>query len=183
MEAAMRLMLIQLLCAAPMLFLSPALAQDLDLSVVAGVGGFAGDEAKKGGVAAVGASVGFPYDSKHRFQFDWLSNKLLGGSQGNEAIFYLTGSYVIQSTRSRIRPFLQIGAGLARVKHLSWSLLPNIGTITNPEKRRNSGAVIFGVGTTVRLKKSLFLRPQVRVYGHVGPTFAVVPSLGIGWRF
>ena len=47
--------------------ITPAFAQGPDLSVVAGTGEFFGDEVRKGGVSGIGVSIGFPYNSKHRF--------------------------------------------------------------------------------------------------------------------
>lgn len=162
---------------------TPAFAQDSDLSVVAGAGWFTGGEVQRGGVAAIGGSFGFPSDSKHRLQLDYISTSLLSGSQERETVFFLTGSYVIQSNKKRTRPFFQIGIGMVRLKEKGWTLSGPYGTIVVPEERKNGLAIIFGTGATVDISESLFIKPQIRFYGHIGPAITILPCVGLGLRF
>lgn len=123
---------------------------------------YAGDvSANLGG----GFSAGDDQDSKghvaaglsvrfSRFQFDYLK-------AGPHVI---TGSYVISGQTGRARPFFQIGGGWA-------------------QNGDSSLAIVFGAGATIDVRRSFFVRPQVRLYGHVGPTLTVVPMVGFGWRF
>jgi hypothetical protein len=74
---------------------------------------------------------------------------------------FLTASYVLQSRVGRARPFFEVGAGVMN----------------------DSLAVLFGAGATVSLRERWFIRPHVRLYGHVGPTLTVLPSLAAGYRF
>ncbi len=147
----------------------PAVARQADLSIVGGGGSSAGDDQDTHGVSAVGLSFGFPYSGRHRIQFDYLFNNV--HARGDENCHFATGSYVVQGTRGRTRPFIQIGAGVVRP------------TSSTYEWSGTSFAVIFGGGATIGLWKSLFIRPQVRLYGHVGPTLTVLPSVAVGYRF
>ncbi len=148
----------------------PALAQTADLSVVGGGGFSAGEEQDTHAVSAVGLSFGYPYSGRHRIQFDYLFNNVHGSIENRH---FATGSYVMQGTRGRTRPFFQIGAGVVR------------RTFSTPLGWANdtSFAAVFGGGATISVWESLFIRPQVRVYGHVGPTLTVLPSVAVGYRF
>jgi hypothetical protein len=90
-----------------------------------------------------------------RFQLDYL----------RAGPHFVTGSYRFGPATGRARPFLQLGAGGAFGRGDS------------------SLAVVIGAGATIDLRRSLFIRPEVRLYGHVGPTLTVVPLVAFGWRF
>jgi hypothetical protein len=89
-----------------------------------------------------------------RFQFDYLK----------AGPHFVTGSYVFSGGTPRARPFFQLGAGVAAGHGDS------------------SFAAVFAAGATIDLRRNLFLRPQVRLYGHVGPTVTIVPLVAVGWR-
>lgn len=158
----------------------PALAQRADVSVVGG-GGFAGgEEQDTHGVSAVGATLGFPYTGRHRVQFDYLFNNAYLNDSAKR--HFIIGSYVIQGSVGRTRPFLQIGAGIAHRTFQGYRVVGATKTLWFDEKD-TSFAVLFGGGATIDVGKSFFIRPQVRLYGHVGPTLTLLPSVGFGWRF
>jgi hypothetical protein len=148
----------------------PAVAQQADLSIVGGGGLTAGDDQNTDAAAAVGVSFGFPYAGRHRIQFDYLFTDI---NDNIENRHFVTGSYVMQANRGRTRPFFQIGAGVVRRTYSSPFGFAN----------ETNFAGVFGGGATIYLQESLFLRPQVRVYAHVGPTLTVLPSIGLGYRF
>lgn len=158
----------------------PALPQVADLSVVGGGGFAAGEEQSTVGVSAIGASFGVPYSSRHRFQFDYLFNN--AHVSDFDRRHFVTGSYVIQGSAGRTRPFFQIGAGIVHRSFQGYQTVGETKTLWFDE-RDTSFAAVFGGGATIDLTKSLFIRPQVRLYGHAGPTFTVLPSVGFGWRF
>jgi len=157
----------------------PAFAQRADLSVVGGGGVSGGEDKETFGVTAVGASFGIPYSSRHRFQFDYLFNNLHGGSAFNLPAnrHFITASYVVQGKAGRTRPFFQIGAGVVH-----WTVEGTTKVLYLSESD-TSFAAVFGGGATIDLGKSLFFRPQVRLYGNVGLTITIIPSVGFGWRF
>ncbi len=134
-----------------------------------GGGGAAGEEDQgSSGVSVIGATVGFPYEGRHRAQFDYLFASPRQSSVGQR--HFVTGSYVAQGDKGRVRGFFQVGAGIARVSF--------------PYGQSESSLVIVvGGGATIDIAKSFFVRPQVRVYGYVGPALAILPSVGVGWRF
>jgi len=158
----------------------PALAQRTDLSVVVGGGIAGGEEQDTHGVLSVGASLGFPYTGRHRLQFDYLFNNAYIGDSAKR--HFISGSYVIQSAVGRTRPFFQIGAGIVQWSFQGYRVVGTTKTLWCDEKD-SSFAVLFGGGATIDMGKSFFIRPQVRLYGHVGPTLTVLPSVGFGWRF
>ncbi len=75
----------------------------------------------------------------------------------------LTGSYVIRGRTGGATPFFQIGAGI--------------------ESRYAGLAVLIAAGATIDIGKSLFVRPQVRLYGLTGPTLTFLPAVALGRRF
>jgi hypothetical protein len=157
----------------------PAFAQRVDVAVVGG-GGFAGgDDQDTNAVSAVGATIGFPYAGRHRVQFDYMFNHHhMSGSQNRH---FITGSYAVQGSMGRTRPFFQIGAGMV-VQTFDPFFVGPLGRRIDPPND-TSFAVVFGGGATIGLGRSFFIRPQVRLYGHVGPTLTLLPSVGFGWRF
>jgi hypothetical protein len=78
---------------------------------------------------------------------------------------FVTGSYVFAGQTGRTRPFFQVGAGYAAAR--------SDGSI----------AIVFAAGATFDIRRNLFVRPEVRLYGHVGPTITIVPLVAFGWRF
>lgn len=130
-----------------------------DISLIGGGGFAAGEDSRTRAVSAIGVSAGAPFLSTHRVQFDYLF-------QGPaEHRHFVTGSYVLQGKSGRSRPYFQVGAGVVSAE------------------QDTSLAVVFGAGVTIDLWKSLFVRPQVRLYGHVGPTLTILPGVAFGWRF
>jgi hypothetical protein len=61
-----------------------------------------GEGTKARAVSAIGASIGARFASRHRFQFDYLFSKRQ----------FITGTYVVQRSVGRSRPFFQIGVGI-----------------------------------------------------------------------
>lgn len=82
-----------------------------------------------------------------------------------EGRHFATMSWVRRARAGRARPFFQAGAG---VVHRSFD---------------TSLAVLFAGGVTVDLGRSLFIRPEVRLYGHASPTLTLLPGVAVGWRF
>ncbi len=162
------------------LFPGALLAQSADVSVVGGGGVAGGEDQDTQGVLAVGASVGLPHATRHRFQFDYLFNHVQNGFEDRH---FVTLSYVVQGTAGRTRPFFQIGAGVVfrTVGSFLVGSPPSQRLIDPPNE--NSFAVLFGGGTTIDMSQRFFIRPEVRLYGHVGPTLSVLPAIGVGWRF
>jgi len=162
----------------------PGLAQQADVSVVGGGGVSSGEDQDSFGITAVGASFGLPYSSRHRVQFDYLFNNQHGGSAFNLPAnrHFITASYVVQGKAGRTRPFFQAGAGIVQ-----WNVegYRQVGTnkVLYLSESDTSFAAVFGGGATIDLGKSLFIRPQVRLYGNVGLTITVIPSVAFGWRF
>ncbi|MGE5568067.1 MAG: hypothetical protein ACM3S5_03425 [Rhodospirillales bacterium] len=148
----------------------PAVAQQADLSIVGGGGFSAGDDQDTHGVSAVGLSFGFPYSGSHRIQLDYLFNNVHGAIEDRH---FATASYVLQGARGRTRPFFQIGAGVVRRTFRAGPLRAN----------DTSFAAVFGGGATISVWESVFIRPQIRIYGHVGPTLTVLPAVSVGYRF
>lgn len=159
----------------------PALAQRADIAAVGGGGFAAGDDQDTHGVTAVGATIGFPYSGRHRVQFDYLFNHPY--TSGSENRHFMTGSYLIQARAGRTRPFFQIGAGVVVRTFQPFF----VGAPEFARRIELSGdtsfAVVLGGGATVDIARSLFIRPQLRLYGHVGPTLTVLPSVALGYRF
>jgi hypothetical protein len=162
-------------------FTIPALAQRADVAVIGGGGIAGGEEQNTHGVSAMGAAIGFPYAGRHRVQFDYLFNH--PHTSGSENRHFITGSYLIQGQTGRARPFFQIGAG-AVVQTYDVFFVGAPGFSRRIEAANDTSfAVVIGGGATVEMGRSFFIRPEVRVYGHVGPTLTVLPSVAFGYRF
>ncbi len=157
----------------------PAFPQRTDVSAVAGGGFSIEEEGGTSGIVAVGASAGFPYDGRHRLQFDYMFHEVLARTEQRH---FLTGSYMIQKKAGRTRPFFQIGCGLA-IRKLQVQAQGPGGPIFVRDDWENALGVVLGGGATVDLGRSLFIRPQFRIHGHVGPTLTLLPSMAVGWRF
>ena len=99
-----------------------------------------------------------------------------------EKSHFVTGSYVIQGSVGRSRPFFQAGAGIVHSSYRGY-IQGSLNEKTPFEERETGIVVLFGAGATIDLGRSLFIRPQVRLYGHVGPTLTVLPGVAFGWRF
>jgi hypothetical protein len=158
----------------------PALAQRADVSVVGGGGFVGGEEQDRHGVSAVGATMGFPYSGRHRLQFDYLFNHVHVDDSASR--HFVTGSYVIQGAAGRARPLFQIGAGIVRDSFRGYQVVGTNKTLWFAGTD-TSFAALFGGGATINLGKSLFVRPQVRLYAHAGPTLTILPSVALGYRF
>ncbi len=142
--------------------LAAGCAAGADLSVTAGGGISGGDDQARASGPAVGASFDW-----WRLRADYLFN---GVYPGGERRHFATLSWVWQARAGRARPFFQAGGG---VVHRSPQRYP-------PGASR---AVLLGGGVTVALGRSMYIRPQVRLYGHAGPTLTLLPGVAIGWRF
>jgi hypothetical protein len=155
-----------------------ALAQDIS---VAGAGGYAtGEESRTRAVSAAGVSAGLPFASRHRIQFDYMFNNVPGAPENRH---FVTGSYVVQGKKGRARPFFQVGAGVVQ-RHVQGYFTDAASNSTIwVDDRETSFAVLLGAGVTVEVWRSLFIRPQLRVYGHVGPTLTLLPGVAVGWHF
>jgi hypothetical protein len=162
----------------------PALAQHGDISIVAGGGVSVAEDDERLSVAAVGASIGVPYSSRHRFQFDYLLNSPHGGNgfviPANR--HFLTASYVVQGRTGRTRSFFQLGAGIV-YRPKEGFRQPETNQVLYLGQSQTSFAAVLGGGATIDLGKSLFLRPQLRLYADAGLAATILPNIGLGWRF
>jgi hypothetical protein len=57
------------------------------------------------------------------------------------------------------------------------------GNVIAATEADTSLAVLFGAGAAVELGALFFVRPEIRLYGNVIPTLAILPCLGLGRRF
>ncbi|MEJ5369963.1 MAG: hypothetical protein WHT08_16745 [Bryobacteraceae bacterium] len=153
---------------------SPLRAQNLDFTLRGG-----GGIAWKSATTAFGTSLGGPYLSKNRLQFDYLFHNAYNKYEERRHI--LTLSYMRQASSGRVRGFFQVGAGLASLHSLNWSSGPQNSSIPT-ETSGTSVATLLGGGATIDLRRSLFLRPEFRLYSHdVEGIFLF--TIGVGWRF
>lgn len=167
----------------------PAYPESLDVSANAGVGVAERDSFGLRAVPSVGASLRAAVTAHHRLQFDYAFGHLeretpVGGfapSIHNRHFF--TGSYVLQSATGRVRPFLQIGAGVQRETNNDNEVIRRDLYAT----AHTSLAGVAGAGLTVRITRGLFIRPQVRVWFANNETHDVkvtaIPSVSVGWQF
>jgi hypothetical protein len=98
---------------------------------------------------------------------------------------FFTGSYLLQSQARRRRPFFQAGAGAINRRFHTAATFQD-GTMVryrHTVETDTSLALLLGAGATIDVGESRFVRPQLRVYMYVGPTFALVPPVGFGYRF
>lgn len=151
-----------------------------DFAVSGGGGGSFGDDQRSVGVTAFGVSLGGPHVSKHRVQFDYSIHNAHFSSIERRQFF--TASYVIQAQTGKTRPFFQAGGGIVHRRDEVQVFIPP-DAITTRTETDTSFAAVFGGGATIDIGKSFFIRPEVRVYGHVGPTLTVLPTISVGWRF
>lgn len=159
--------------------------QSLEASGVGGFGVADGDGYGKSRVPSGGVAFGWPYDSAHKVQFDYIFAHLERRFSKYNRHFF-TGSYVLQARRGRNRPFLQIGAG---VQYETNNAKEVVGRDFRFNDFRTAFAGVLSVGTTVELGRSAFIRPQLRSYAAPGPTrsrpvnVTVLPCVGFGLRF
>ena len=153
----------------------PALSQNLDVTVSGG-GGF---EAVSG-ITAVGASIGGPHISKHRWQLDYLFHN--GYSRDERQRHLLTFSYVRQARSGRARGFLQAGGGIATLRYLDWNPWPP-GSPAPQRKNTTGFASLLGGGVTIDVGQSFFIRPEIRLYSHSESVMILLAAVGVGRRF
>lgn len=151
-----------------------------DISVGAGGGAGEGDDVQRFGVYAVGFTAGWPHATRHRIQADYRFLRQ-PGEDGNRSHF-VTAAYVLQSTNGRARPFFEAGAGLVH-RRTSGQVSSSPGSPVRFHETDNSLALLAGTGATVELSSRFFLRPEVKIYGYVGPSVAVISGLSFGWLF
>jgi hypothetical protein len=152
----------------------PALAQRADVSVVGG-GGVVVAEEGAGTASRPWSTISSPHRAPSgpaRCLFQRPPN----GSENH----FITGSYVLQGGDGRTRRSSVRGGCCSA--DLSRASAPGLSRRVEPAAD-SSFAVVLGGGATVDIGHSLFIRPQFRVYGHVGPTLTFLPSVGFGWRF
>lgn len=156
-------------------------AKRFELSGLAGIGSYTSDEGGKAGLSAFGASLGWLSHSIHGLQIDYVFMDLKRESRRRYHV--VTGSYVVQSRRRRVRPFFQLGAG-AGVETVSLRGLTVPPGILRPSSvRENLFAVVAGVGATVDVSESFFIRPKFAFYAAAGPGFMSLLGITAGWRF
>lgn len=159
-----------------LLLVAAASAQDFEIT---GLGGYgtSGGEAARTGVSAFGASFAWS-PSKHGLQVDYMFTDF------KARIFqrhFLTGSYLLQGKRGRVRPHLHVGAGvMIESLNLRGLMLP---PGASPSTTDTSFAATLGFGVTINATERLFIRPLVRGYGYVGPNFAIIPAVAVGYRW
>ena len=144
---------------------SSAMGQHLEASGFAGYGWQAGDDQQKIGKGSYGASFGWQSTGRSGVVVDYAYADFAPRSYDRH---WLTGSYRLQATTRRVRPFFQAGMGAM------WTR--NNSTATDI-------AVVLGVGATIEARSSFFVRPQFRTYGYVGPTLMNVFGVAAGFRF
>jgi len=158
----------------------PVFCQNVDVAVSAAGGVSGGDDQATVGVTGIGASIAFPHASKHRFQLDYLFQNARHDLKHHR--HFLTGSYVVQAKAGAARPFFHIGGGVVHRRFDTRAFFPPDVAVSRTETD-TSLAVLLGGGATIDVGKAFFIRPEVRLYTHVGPTWTVLPTLGVGWRF
>jgi hypothetical protein len=168
---------------------------DGDFSVTAGGGVARGEDQKTAGALGVGVSAGFPYGTRHRFQLDYqftnIGGELIAPEIGlnvpdaDTRNHLFTGSYVVQTRSGRTRPFFQAGAGIVHRRfHTAATFLEGAAVrYTHVVETDTSLSFLVGAGITIDLGQSWFVRPQVRGYMYVGPTWLLLPSIAFGYRF
>ena len=107
------------------------------------------------GVPSGGVTFGWPYTSTRKFQFDYTFGHIERNLIHYNRHFF-TGSYVIQPRQGRNRPFLQFGAG---VQYETNNANEVVGRDFPFNVFRTAFAGIIGVGITVELGHSAFIRP------------------------
>ena len=156
-------------------------AKRFELSGLAGIGSYTSDEGGKAGLSAFGASLGWRSHSIHGLQVDYVFMDLKSGSR--RRFHFVTGSYVVQSRRRRVRPFFQLGAGPG-VETVSLRGLTVPRGIPPPSSlRENLLAVVAGAGATVDVSESFFIRPKFAFYAVAGTGFMSLLDITAGWRF
>ncbi len=155
------------------LALAAGCAAGAGLSVTAGGGVSGGDDQIRTAGPAVGASFEW-----WRLQADYLFNSVYPGGERRN---FATLSWVWRARAGRARPFFQAGGGVVHRSFRTASWYPS-GAVWRDETDTGL-AVLFGGGVTVAVGKSMYIRPQVRLYGHVGPTLTLLPGVAVGWGF
>jgi hypothetical protein len=159
----------------PALFCSALLCgagENVEVSATGALGVSGGEDQSRKFTAGGGASVKWPATGKHGLQFDYFFASAPSGEFNRN---FFTGSYVMQQRSGRARAFFQVGLGVMRATPRD--------RLTMPRSVDSDFAAILGVGFTIDLRGSLFIRPGLRVYGYAGPSVAVLPSVSLGWRF
>jgi hypothetical protein len=166
-----------------------------DISAIGGGGVATGEDQRTAGALSAGASFGFPYSARHRLQFDYLLTHIndelrapeigLDVPDADTRNQFLTASWVLQSRGGRARPFFQAGGGIVhRRYHTASTYFEGSTVVAIPMVETDTSLAIFsGAGATIDLGESLFIRPMVRLYMHVGPTFTFMPAVALGYRF
>jgi hypothetical protein len=163
------------------LFLSSGLlhslaGQTVEIAGNASLGAVISDEGNPSTTGGVGASLGWPVNSKHKLQFDYDFAAVRFPFDSH----FLTASYVLQGKPSRVRPFFQIGAGVEIQKFDHPSFLPRGFPFDNT---RTNLALVFGGGASIDVGERFFIRPELRSYAVFGPALFVLPMLTVGARF
>lgn len=156
-----------------------SMAQRTEISAVGGIGYAAGDQGRGGGAAVGFAGFGAAraISGAHGIAMDYVHADYRSRTLDNN---FLTLSYIRQPMRAgienRLRPFVQIGAGLNFER-------TRTGGMFGGSKTDTDFALIFGGGFSYDIGWSMFVAPQVRCYATVGPTITVLPTVAVGWRF
>jgi hypothetical protein len=150
--------------------------QTVEIAGNASLGAVISDEGNPSTTGGVGASLGWPVNSKHKLQFDYDFAAVRFPFDSH----FLTASYVLQGKPSRVRPFFQIGGGVEIQKFDHPSFLPHGFPFDNT---RTNLALVFGGGASIDVGKRFFIRPELRSYAVFGPALFVLPMLTVGARF
>jgi hypothetical protein len=155
-------------------------ARAADLAAVGGAGAGFGERPDRGRLAAAGMSVGFPVSTEnHGVQLDYLVGRFTNRAESRH---FVTASYMAQWRTGRARPFLQTGAGIGTRALRIESRLPS-GQIFARTDLETVPMFLLGGGATIDLSRSIFIRPQLRLYAPIGPTLTLLPAVSVGWRF
>jgi hypothetical protein len=157
--------------------------QNFEASGNGGFGVADGDGYGKSRAPSGGVTLGWPYTSAHKLQFDYtfahLERRFINYNR-----HFFTGSYVIQPRQGRTRPFLQFGAG---IQYETNNATQVVGRDFPSHDFRTVFAGVVGAGVTIELGHSAFIRPQVRTYlapgDHRTVNVTALPSVGVGVRF
>jgi hypothetical protein len=152
------------------------LAAGFEAAALAGYGFSDGEEGPRIGSAIVGAQLRWPAGAGNSLQADYARVTYRGTTYTRH---FVTGSWVRQWGRARVRPFFQAGAGF----YVQRTDFGRLGV--PPPFNRHTGidpAVVLGAGATVDLAPAAFLRPMLRASCFVvGCT--LTPAVAVGYRF
>jgi len=142
-----------------MVFFAAAIAsaQGVELGVTGGAGAF-GDFGRNSSGGEVGAEACLFCSGTYA-----LFGEYTHWFSGSSRTVNLGGGGIRIQGRSRVRPFIDIGA------------------VGGEDQHAGIGAIVLGTGVRIPLSEHWYVRPQFRFYGSIHA--AAIGSVGIGYRF